>query len=86
MRHRIVRAQLWKRPPRRWVPASSVSNTGDPFQDKEFSAPQPIAAQSSISAIAGADHVYSQSSWARLAGVNQIVLAVLLAGLREMLR
>ena len=47
---------------------------------------RPIAAQARFAATAGVDHVYSQSSWARLAGVNQTALVVLLAGLREMLR
>ncbi len=39
-----------------------------------------------FAATAGDDHVYSQSGWARLAGVNQTALVLLLAGLREMLR
>ena len=56
------------------------------FKIRNFQRRGQLPRKARFAATAGADHVYYQSSWARLAGVNQIVLAVLLAGLREMLR
>ena len=56
------------------------------FKIRNFQRRSQLPRKARFAAFAGADHVYSQSSWARLAGVNQKALAVLLVGLREMLR